>query len=182
MREKIIAHIVGFSKTGRSSLYKGISLLCGVIFFMALLPAFLIWIGTFADNLISFRGSFLWRVGISVLCISAGIALLSWATLTQIRIGRGTPAPNAPTSRLIAAGPYRYSRNPIELGAIIYYFGLGSLMVSYTAGAVGFLIALLGGSLYHKMIEERELEARFGKEYIEYRKKVPFLIPGSRRR
>ena len=30
---------------------------------------------------------------------------------------------------------------------------------------------------YLKIIEEKELQMRFGNEYIEYKKKTPFIIP-----
>ena len=30
---------------------------------------------------------------------------------------------------------------------------------------------------YLKIIEEKELQMRFGDEYIEYKKKTPFIIP-----
>jgi protein-S-isoprenylcysteine O-methyltransferase Ste14 len=31
--------------------------------------------------------------------------------------------------------------------------------------------------MYIKFIEEKELEARFGQEYSEYKKRTPFFIP-----
>lgn len=30
---------------------------------------------------------------------------------------------------------------------------------------------------YLKLIEEKELQMRFGNEYLEYKKKTPFIIP-----
>jgi protein-S-isoprenylcysteine O-methyltransferase Ste14 len=32
---------------------------------------------------------------------------------------------------------------------------------------------------YIKLIEEKELELRFGKEYLDYKKDTPFIIPIS---
>jgi protein-S-isoprenylcysteine O-methyltransferase Ste14 len=34
----------------------------------------------------------------------------------------------------------------------------------------------------HQRVEEPELELRFGKEYLEYKKRVPMFIPGLKRR
>ena len=68
------------------------------------------------------------------------------------------------------------------LGAILYYFGLGSLLFSLTAGFFAFLLGLLVGGLYHRFVEEKELVLKFGKEYEAYRKRVPFLVPGWKRR
>jgi protein-S-isoprenylcysteine O-methyltransferase Ste14 len=39
------------------------------------------------------------------------------------------------------------------------------------------LIYPIGISIYIKIIEEKELEERFGSEYSEYKKRTPFLIP-----
>jgi len=36
---------------------------------------------------------------------------------------------------------------------------------------------LLFSTTYIKLVEEKELEARFGEEYREYKRKTPFLIP-----
>jgi protein-S-isoprenylcysteine O-methyltransferase Ste14 len=43
-------------------------------------------------------------------------------------------------------------------------------------------LGLLVGSLFHRRVEEVELERRFGSEYLAYRQRTPFLIPGVRRR
>ena len=46
-------------------------------------------------------------------------------------------------------------------------------------------VALVAGVLlvpvhafYLKYFEERELEVRFGQSYLDYKRRVPFLIPG----
>ena len=53
-------------------------------------------------------------------------------------------------------------------------------MCSYIVGFIAFLLGLIVGSAYHKFVEEKELEYRFGKDYLEYKKNVPFLIPTFR--
>jgi len=35
----------------------------------------------------------------------------------------------------------------------------------------------VGILIYIKLFEEKELEERFGPEYLEYKRKTPFLIP-----
>jgi protein-S-isoprenylcysteine O-methyltransferase Ste14 len=35
----------------------------------------------------------------------------------------------------------------------------------------------VGILIYIKLIEEKELEDRFGSEYLEYKRRTPFLIP-----
>jgi protein-S-isoprenylcysteine O-methyltransferase Ste14 len=64
----------------------------------------------------------------------------------------------------------------MTLGTILAYGGIAILIGSFTALlAVAIFAALLIG--YLKMIEEKELEMRFGSEYIEYKKKTPFIFP-----
>ena len=177
MREKLIGFILGFHNKRNSTLYKSLSLSVGALFFLVILPLFFIWIGSFVDAFYSINGLGIIKYSISILTIIFGLFFLFWATYTQLKIGKGTPAPNAPTQRLIITGPYKFMRNPIEFGAILYYFGLGTITFSYTVGFVCFLLGLAIGSSYHKFIEEKELERRFGEDYIKYRQNVPFLIP-----
>jgi protein-S-isoprenylcysteine O-methyltransferase Ste14 len=58
--------------------------------------------------------------------------------------------------------------------------------VSVIAGSPGAaLLVLLGAAAlltYIKVVEEREMVARFGEEYLAYRRSVPFIIPRLRRR
>ena len=177
MREKLIKIILRFHNKRYSTLYKCLSLSFGVLFFLVILPLFFIWIGSFVDKYFSINGSGIIKFLISILSIITGLFFLFWATYTQLMIGKGTPAPNAPTQKLIVNGPYKLMRNPIEFGAIIYYFGLGTITFSYSVGFVCFLLGLAIGSSYHKFVEEKELEHRFGEDYIKYRQNVPFLIP-----
>ncbi len=106
----------------------------------------------------------------------AGIYFSLWSVIVQVTMGKGTPAPMMPTQKLIVKGPYAYCRNPMVLGFIVYYIGivvwLGSIV---SLGLVAVLCALLLS--YFKFIEEKELEARFGASYVEYKRNTPFIIP-----
>lgn len=115
-----------------------------------------------------------------IISIPLGLTFLIWTTVTQWAIGKGTPAPNAPTQKLIVVGPYKYCRNPIELGAVLYYLGFGTYFALLTTGLISCLLGLTIGSLYHKLIEEKEFELRFGEDYLEYKKRTPFLLPRIR--
>ncbi len=113
---------------------------------------------------------------IGCLSILAGFILGLWTVYVQFTVGRGTPAPVMATQKLIVRGPYEYCRNPMTLGTIVLYLGIAILIGSLSA--VG-LVALGAASLlvYVKLIEEKELEARFGQEYLEYKQRTPFLFP-----
>jgi len=105
---------------------------------------------------------------------------VSWSAWCQFKIGKGTPVPIVPTRKLIITGPYKYCRNPMASGIIVYYLGIALFETSFSAL---FLIVLFSVLLiiYIKLIEERELEARFGEEYKTYKKNMPFIIPKVRR-
>lgn len=181
MKEQYINLLVRFQKRKNTKTYKLISLSIGIVFFLIILPAIFISIGFLIDEYVHIGGNDTIRIVVSLLTMVIGLLILLWSAHTQWKIGNGTPAPNAPTQQLIVSGVYKYTRNPIELGAIIYYFGLGTVTGSYTIGLVSFLLGLIIGSAYHKFVEEKELYARFGDSYLKYKKGVPFLIPNFKR-
>jgi protein-S-isoprenylcysteine O-methyltransferase Ste14 len=92
------------------------------------------------------------------------------------KIGKGTPAPFVPTQKLVISGPYKYCRNPMVFGALLFYTGIASIFntPSMLLAIFVFFIPFL---VFIKLIEEKELEMRFGKEYVEYKKRTSFLIP-----
>jgi len=99
-----------------------------------------------------------------------------WSIGDQLTRGRGTPLPMMPTQELLTSGPFRYCRNPMTMGTILAYSGLG--IAAGTISGVGLVLcfgALL--ILYLKGIEEKELAERFGDAYLKYKQDVPFIIP-----
>lgn len=106
----------------------------------------------------------------------AGLGLVIWSVWVQYTQGHGTPAPLVATRQLVTTGPYVWCRNPMTLGALIFYLGLG-----FSLGS-GFVLALTGlvftGLLrYIAVHETRELTQRFGEDYRAYCRRTPFLIP-----
>ena len=169
--------LAGLATKERPTSIKLISLIAGSVVFLAILPACLL---IFARILAPYRPSVSPRVIEIILAtasIAGGLLLIAWAAFAQWTIGHGTPAQTAPTQTLVTTGPYALCRNPIELGAVIYYFGTGTLFGSLFHGMVCCLLGLLVGSAYHSKIEEQELERRFGVAYVAYRQRTPFLIP-----
>ncbi|MBU1002034.1 MAG: isoprenylcysteine carboxylmethyltransferase family protein [Proteobacteria bacterium] len=181
MRQRIVAILLRLARHKPGPLRKALSLAVGAAMFLCGIPLGLLMI---LEPLIKPLGN-PWPRGLEVLVgapsLIGSILLLSWAVRTQWRHG-GTPAPTAPTQRLITTGPYAHTRNPIQLGAMFYYLGLMTLISSLTAGLGGFLFGLIAGSFWHRRVEEQELTARFGPDYERYRREVPFLFPRLRRR
>jgi len=107
---------------------------------------------------------------------AGGFSLAVWTIAAQLSRGRGTPLPLMPTQRLLTDGPYAVCRNPMALGTLIAYLGVGTAAGSPCGLGV---VVVLGCLLlaYVRVVEERELERRFGSAYRAYRTQVPFLFP-----
>ncbi len=73
---------------------------------------------------------------------------------------------------------YRVVRHPLMLGFIIAFWAAPTM----TAGHLLFAAVMTGYILIALQIEEHDLMAALGTRYAEYRKRVPMLIPGLRKR
>jgi protein-S-isoprenylcysteine O-methyltransferase Ste14 len=125
---------------------------------------------------------FAWRGG-SLTVDPWGAPLLAWGYL-QYRFVGGYRHPRAggsagidrPPDRIITSGPYRFTRNPMYLGHLIFMLGLVITLRSWfalallAARAVWFHCRVLG--------DEARLQARFGPDYASYRASVKRWLPG----
>jgi len=59
---------------------------------------------------------------------------------------------------------------------IVFYLGVMVWIGSVSAAGLTLTFSALL-IMYDKLIEEKELEERFASEYLEYKRKTPFLIP-----
>jgi protein-S-isoprenylcysteine O-methyltransferase Ste14 len=150
----------------------------GALIFPTGIPAILVLLLPRVDKMIGI-GSFYVGYGniiFGVIAIIMGGFLALWTIIAQIKLASGTPFPMLPTKKLLIIGPFKYCRNPMTLGTIIAYSGVAILVGSFTAllAVVIFALMLL---VYLKLIEEKELEMRFGQEYLEYKNTTPFILP-----
>ncbi len=106
---------------------------------------------------------------------ASGVALYLW-TIVLFAKAHGTQVPVAPTQKVVRSGPYGVSRNPMLTSAIIMVCGVGVLFNSWSFILGGFVIPI-PYLIYIKLVEERELEARFGEEYLSYKNSTPFILP-----
>jgi protein-S-isoprenylcysteine O-methyltransferase Ste14 len=116
---------------------------------------------------------------IGLFLIITGWLFANWTVKVQFSLGRGTPIPLMATQKLVVKRPYTYCRNPMTLGTTAFYLGIAM----WTGSLSAFILALIypvGILIYIKLIEEKELEQRFGIEYLEYKRRTPFLIPRLR--
>jgi len=84
---------------------------------------------------------------------------------------KGTPVPVNPPPQLVTNGPYAYSRNPMMTGLFMVMAGIGIYFGSITLTFVMTPLFIFMSILEFRYIEEPELTKRFGKEYVEYKRK-----------
>jgi protein-S-isoprenylcysteine O-methyltransferase Ste14 len=100
---------------------------------------------------------------------AVGIALLVWAILTLRRHGT-TVLPDVGATALVTDGPYRRFRNPIYLADAMILLGIAELTknVWFVVAAAAFAALVTWLAI---LPEERHLERRFGKAYLDYKAK-----------
>ena len=125
-------------------------------------------------------GSSSCSLGLSVFMLVIGWLIMFWPVIAFFRT-RGTPVPFNPPPKLITTGLYAYIRNPMLLGMFIFMLGLGVLFGSLSLIFIFTPLFIVLNVLYLKAIEEKEMEKKFGRDYLEYKKKVPMFIPRFRR-
>lgn len=106
------------------------------------------------------------RFPLAGLLVVAGLGLV--ATCFRRFKAAGTNVPTwMPTTALVVAGPYRFSRNPIYLALTLVYLGLA---VGYGSVWPLILLAPLLVVMRYGVIgrEERYLEGKFGESYRAY--------------
>jgi protein-S-isoprenylcysteine O-methyltransferase Ste14 len=112
----------------------------------------------------------LWNL-FGLVAVAAGFTLYVWCLVfhfktyrTAVRVGFSPP-------HLVVGGPYQVSRNPMYVAGLFSWLGW---TVFYGSPAVAIGCALLWALFTFRVIpgEERQLEALFGDEYLEYKRSV----------
>lgn len=135
----------------------------------------------------------LWPV--LLLCAEAGLQggiptielwalpLLAWGYLQYYLVGRyrlreggGGPGLSVPPERLVTSGAYRFCRNPMYLGHLIFLAGLALALRSWLAAAVLAFHAVWFDRRARN--DEARLAALFGDPYRDYAARVRRWIPG----
>jgi protein-S-isoprenylcysteine O-methyltransferase Ste14 len=114
------------------------------------------------------HGAVRWTLG--ALFFGAGIALNIGGFIAQKRAGTD-PIPFNPSTRIVAHGLDRFTRNPMYIG-----FALGTLGLAILVDSAWMLLAVpIGLVLIDRIViarEERYLERKFGDEYLNYKRRV----------
>jgi len=157
------------------------AVILGGIVFWIITPFFIVVGSAFMDPWLSLPRFFHRWINtiIALIFMVAGWLFANWTVKVQFSLGRGTPIPLMATQKLVVQRPYTYCRNPMTLGTTAFYLGIAIWTGSLSALILA-LIYPVGISIYIKLFEEKELEQRFGLEYLEYKRRTPFLIPRFR--
>jgi protein-S-isoprenylcysteine O-methyltransferase Ste14 len=114
--------------------------------------------------------------------VLGGVLLVAGATVVTaefvrfVREGGGSPAPVAPTRKLVTGGLYRDLRNPMYVAVVSAIIGqallLGSpVLLVYAAVTMATVWA------FAHWYEEPTLRRTFGHEYDDYCRRVPGWLP-----
>jgi protein-S-isoprenylcysteine O-methyltransferase Ste14 len=116
---------------------------------------------------------------VGLILLAAGVGVLLHAFARFVVEGLGTPAPVAPTERLVVGGLYRYVRNPMYLAVAAAIVGqtlvLGQLILLLYVAVFAVTVAA-----FVRWYEEPTLRRQFGEQYERYRREVPGWWPRRR--
>jgi protein-S-isoprenylcysteine O-methyltransferase Ste14 len=116
---------------------------------------------------------------VGVALVVAGVVALVQAFARFVLEGRGTPAPIAPTDRLVVGGQYRYVRNPMYLAVTATIAGQALLLGRWALLLWAALFWAVTAT-FVRVYEEPTLAARYGAQYEAYRRAVPAWLPRLR--
>ena len=111
------------------------------------------------------------------------LPVLAWGYLQyklvgtfRTREGGGGPGISKPPERIVSSGPYRWTRNPMYLGHLVFLAGLALALGSWIAAVVFAAHA----AWFDRRVREDEtrLAERFGDPYRDYCRRVKRWIPG----
>jgi protein-S-isoprenylcysteine O-methyltransferase Ste14 len=107
---------------------------------------------------------------VGMLWIAAGSALAAWG-IVAFRRSDTTFNPFGGTTAIVAAGPYRYTRNPMYLGAACIQIGIG-LLLREAWVCVMLLPVLVIVDRHVIRREEAYLERKYGDAWKDYARRV----------
>ncbi|MCG8494690.1 MAG: isoprenylcysteine carboxylmethyltransferase family protein [Enterobacterales bacterium] len=116
-----------------------------------------------------------WQAGflsywVGIAMVGFGLMLVAWSAI-EFRRHKTTIMPHKASSRIIQAGPFKFSRNPIYTAFTIIQLGVGIALGNIWI----LLLAIPAVLIMTKYVIEREeafLKQEFGEEYLAYLQSV----------
>ncbi len=100
-----------------------------------------------------------------------GFVIMLWCIISFAVQGGGTLSPVDPTKRLVVAGFYKFSRNPMYVGVILILIGEAIFFQSVDLWIYSLFVFIVF-NIFTILVEEPRLRKDFGEEYKRYCKKV----------
>jgi len=116
------------------------------------------------------------QIILGILLLLFGSFLAIWTMVQFYKIGKGTPAPWAAPKYLVVEGPYKIVRNPMITGVLSILLA-ESLILNTIIIFCWVVLFFIINCFYFKIFEEKELERKFGEEYVRYKENVPMWFP-----
>ena len=146
---------------------------------LVFIPAVILWVSEDSKFSATLATADQLRFWLGLLIGSIGLGLSLWTVRIFKKFGEGTPAPWNPPKKLVVRGPYRCVRNPMICGVLLILLAEAILLQSWPI-AFWLVVFFMGNSIYFALIEEKDLENRFGDDYLEYKSHVRRWIPRIR--
>lgn len=115
-------------------------------------------------------------LSVGILMMIIGLLIFIKSVNLFIKIGNGTLAPWNPTKNIVIKSLYRYVRNPMLIGVILFILGEALLLQNGNI-LLWVIFFFLANTIYFIFSEEPGLRKRFGEEYDDYCDHVPRWLP-----
>lgn len=148
---------------------------------------FFFWMGIWVSPQPRFTVQILQNLSVLVPVVNFSIPLLhliicalflipgAWLAINGVKEVTLRVAETHRTDKIVTAGVYSIVRHPQHLGALLAHVGISFLFSAWYSLLFTPLMVVLIYLISRK--EEEELIREFGKEYEDYKKKVPMLLP-----
>jgi len=152
---------------------------------------FFFWMGIWVSPQTRFTVPILQNLSVLVPVVNFSIPLLNliictpflilsvWLAINGVKETTLRVAETHRTNRIVTTGVYSIVRHPQYLGGLLAHVGISFLLSAcYSLLSTPLMIVLI---YLISRKEEKELIKEFGKEYEDYKRKTPMLIPRLRR-
>jgi protein-S-isoprenylcysteine O-methyltransferase Ste14 len=107
---------------------------------------------------------------LGALVFTVALALFAWAVATMTRAGSNVPT-SLPSTTIVDAGPYGFTRNPIYVSMML---ALAGLAIAFNSLWLLLTLAIFAAVIRYGVVarEEAYLDRKFGDAYRSYRARV----------
>ncbi len=130
----------------------------------------------FVIVMLVYENANIWSLILGFIIVAAGELLRLWGVSWAGSETRTTG--HMEGTYLIVSGPFAYIRNPLYIGNILIYLGIGIMSFAIFPYLQVFALLFFIFQYYHIIkAEEEYLVNRYGEQFKEYKKNVPRLFP-----